>query len=97
MSSPSRLTLSMLSDAVGGGAVAIRAITKLRPASGSTDKVFPPTYVKDKQSVTKYALETRKVDGRDVQTVLLDRSRHRQIASKRCCSKDGGVANCSFR
>jgi CRISPR-associated protein Csb1 len=72
MSSPTKLTLSQLTGAVAGGAVAIRAITRLEPAGGPTDKVFPPTYVKDKQSTTKYAFETRKVDGRDVETVLLD-------------------------
>ena len=72
MSSPSKLTVAMLNEAVAGGAVAFRSITKLMPAGGVTDKVFPPTYVKDKQSLTKYAIETRKVDGRDVQTVLLD-------------------------
>lgn len=72
MSSPSKLTLSELTEAVAGGAVAIRAVTKLLPAGGATDKVFPPTYVKEKQSVTKYAMETRKVEGRDVETVLLD-------------------------
>lgn len=72
MSSPSKLTLSELTEAVAGGAVAIRVITRLLPAGGATDKVFPPTYVKEKQSVTKYATETRKVDGRDVETVLLD-------------------------
>jgi CRISPR-associated protein Csb1 len=72
MPSPSQLTLSILTDAVAGGAVAIRAVTKLLPAGGPTDKVFPPTYVKDKQSTTKYAFETRKVDGHDVETVLLD-------------------------
>lgn len=72
MSSSSKLTLSALTEAVDGGAVAIRAITKLLPAGGPTDKVFPPTYVKDRQSVTKYAMETRRVDGQDVQTVLLD-------------------------
>jgi len=62
----------MLTEAAGGGAVAIRAVTKLMPAGGPGDKVFPPTYVKEKQAVTKYAMETRKVDGRDVETVLLD-------------------------
>jgi CRISPR-associated protein Csb1 len=72
MPSTSKLTLSALTEAVAGGSVAIRTVTKLAPAGGPTDKVFPPTYVKEKQSVTKYALETRKVDGRDVQTVLLD-------------------------
>lgn len=72
MSSPSKLTLAALTQAVSGGAVAIRAVARLLPAGGPTDKVFPPTYVKAKQSVTKYAMETRKVDGRDVETVLLD-------------------------
>jgi CRISPR-associated protein Csb1 len=72
MSSPSKLTLAALTEAVAGGSVAIRTITTLLPAGGPTDKVFPPTYVKDKQSTTKYAMETRKVDGRDVATVLLD-------------------------
>ena len=72
MANPSQLTLSMLTEAVAGGAVAIRAITRLMPAGGATDKVFPPTYLKEKQSETRYAIETRKVDGRDVRTVLLD-------------------------
>lgn len=72
MSSLMKLTLSMLTDAVAGGAVAIRAITRLSPAGGASDKVFPPTYMKEKQSVTKYALETRRVDGKEVQAVLLD-------------------------
>jgi CRISPR-associated protein Csb1 len=72
MPSPSKLTLSTLTDAVAGGAVAIRTLTKLFPAGGAADKVFPPTYVRDRQSATKYAMETRKVDGRDVETVLLD-------------------------
>lgn len=72
MASPSVLTLSALTEAVGGTAVAIRSFTKLLPAGGQADKVFPPTYVKEKQSTTKYAMETRRVDGRDVETVLLD-------------------------
>ena len=72
MSSSEKLTLSMLTSAVGGDAVAIRAITTLMPAGGPTDKVFPPTYVKEGKSTTKYAMETRKVDGANVDTVLLD-------------------------
>ena len=72
MSSPSKLTLSVLSNAVGGGAVAIRAVTRLVPAGGEADKVFPPTYTKEKQSQTKYAMEERHIDGRSVLTVLLD-------------------------
>ncbi|NQW03513.1 MAG: type I-U CRISPR-associated protein Cas7 [Acidobacteria bacterium] len=72
MSSPKTLTLSDLSSAVAGEAVAIRVVRRLLPAGGAEDKVFPPTYVKEKQSATKYAMETRKVNGHDVQTVLLD-------------------------
>lgn len=70
MASPSKLTLSMLNGAVAGSAVAIRSTTRLYPAGGPTDKVFPPTYLVDKRAA--YATELRKVDGRDVQTVLLD-------------------------
>lgn len=69
---PAKLTLSVLRDAVDGGAVAVRAITRLEPAGGPGDKVFPPTYVKEGRSQTKYAMEERIVDGQRVQTVLLD-------------------------
>lgn len=66
------LTLDVLRTAVAGGAAAIRTITRLEPAGGQGDKVFPPTYVKDGRSQTKYAMEERIIDGRKVQTVLLD-------------------------
>lgn len=72
MKSPEKISLDRLRDAVAGGAVAIRAITRLDPAGGAGDKVFPPTYVKEGKSQTKYALEQRMIDGRVVQTVLLD-------------------------
>jgi CRISPR-associated protein Csb1 len=72
MSTPTHLTLSALTAAVAGGAVAIRAVTKLMSAGGPGDKVFPPTYVREGKAETKYAMELRKVDGRDVMTVLLD-------------------------
>lgn len=68
----SKLDLEALSSAVAGGAAAIRAVTRLSPAGGPGDKVFPPTYVKERNATTKYAMETRRIDGRDVQTVLLD-------------------------
>jgi CRISPR-associated protein Csb1 len=67
-----KLTLAELKAAVAGGAVAIRALTRLEPAGGSGDKIFPPTYVKEGRSQTKYAMEERIVEGRKVQTVLLD-------------------------
>lgn len=72
MASPPQLTLPTLTDAVAGGAVAIRAVTTLEPAGGPGDKVFPPTYMKEGRADTRYAFEKRHVDGREVQTVLLD-------------------------
>ena len=72
MSSPAKLGLTELSAAVAGGAVAVRARTRLEPAGGAGDKIFPPTYVKDGRSQTKYAMEQRVVEGCTVQTVLLD-------------------------
>ncbi|MBX3215142.1 MAG: type I-U CRISPR-associated protein Cas7 [Labilithrix sp.] len=66
------LSLDDLTKAVSGGAAAIRTITRLEPAGGPNDKVFPPTYVKERNAETKYAMEKRRVDGREVQTVLLD-------------------------
>jgi CRISPR-associated protein Csb1 len=66
------IDLPTLTSAVGGQATAIRAITRLNPAGGPGDKVFPPTYVKEGRSQTKYAMEERIVEGRRVMTVLLD-------------------------
>jgi CRISPR-associated protein Csb1 len=37
------LSLDVLTNAVAGGAAAIRTITRLEPAGGPGDKVFPPT------------------------------------------------------
>ena len=53
-------------------AAAIRTITLLQPAGGAGDKVFPPTYAVSDHAKTKYAVETRRIDGDEVQTVLLD-------------------------
>lgn len=66
------LTLDVLQGAVKGDAAAIRSITRLQPAGGKGDKVFPPTYATDRGATTKYAFELRRVDGQDVPTVLLD-------------------------
>jgi CRISPR-associated protein Csb1 len=46
---------------------AIRSVTKLQPAAGEGDKVFPPTY-----EGGAYAFEKRVLDGQSVDTVLLD-------------------------
>jgi CRISPR-associated protein Csb1 len=66
------LDYAALRDAVSGSAVAVRSITRLEPAGGPHDKVFPPTYVKEDRALTKYAMETRRIDGKDVSCVLLD-------------------------
>ena len=64
------LTYEKLRDAVAGGAVALRSRTELQPADGPGGKVFPPTYAVN--TGHKYAVETRQVGDREVQTVLLD-------------------------
>ena len=66
----SELTYERLRDAVAGGAVALRSRTELQPADGPGGKVFPPTYAVNAEH--KYAVETRQVGDREVQTVLLD-------------------------
>lgn len=72
MTEPQTLTLDLLADAVARSAVALRTRTRLQPAGGAGDKVFPPTYAVDKSAATKYALEMRRRDGIDVPTALLD-------------------------
>lgn len=67
------LTLDVLTDAVAGASAAIRCNTRLQPAGGPGDKVFPPTFVADdKSNPLKYAHEIRRIGGQDVKVVLLD-------------------------
>ena len=66
----SELTIERLSEAVAGGAVALRSIMRLQPADGPGGKVFPPTYAVTAEN--KYAVEERQVGDRIVTTVLLD-------------------------
>lgn len=68
----SQIDLAALKKAVAGGAPAIRSRTRLEPAGGPGDKVFPPTYVKSGRAATKYAFEERQIEGKTVMTVLLD-------------------------
>jgi CRISPR-associated protein Csb1 len=56
-----------LHNAVSGTAAAFRSRTKLQPAGGEGDKVFPPTY-----AGAVYAKEERQIDGKKVPCVLLD-------------------------
>ena len=65
---PSRtLTLEILQKAVAGSAAAFRSRTRLQPAGGEGDKVFPPTY-----AGAIYAKEDRQINGAKVPCVLLD-------------------------
>jgi CRISPR-associated protein Csb1 len=65
------LTLDRLVSLVAGDGVAVRVRQRLQPAGGPGDKVFPPTYATGDKTL-KYVLEQRRVDGAEVQTVLLD-------------------------
>ena len=66
------LTFEKLSEAVAGGAVALRAKTTLQPAGGAGDKVFPPTFAPEGRAEHKYAVEERQVgDGDKPSTVVL--------------------------
>lgn len=58
-----------LRQAVVGSVAALRCVTRLQPAGGVGDKVFPPTY-----EGGKYATERRRLPGREdpVPCVLLD-------------------------
>lgn len=60
-----------LLSALSGDVVAIRSRTRLQPAGGVGDKVFPPTYAGD-SSDTKYACEPRASNGKETVSVLLD-------------------------
>lgn len=63
------LTFEKLKSAVSGSAAAFRCRSRLQPAGGEGDKVFPPTY-----AGAVYAVEKRKIPERSepVQCVLLD-------------------------
>lgn len=63
------LSCQTLAAAVAGSAAAFRSVTRLQPAGGPGDKVFPPTF-----TGAVYATEKRRVAGRaePVQCVLLD-------------------------
>ncbi len=66
------LTIDRLTEAVAGGAVALRSIMRLQPVDGPGGKVFPPTYSVGPGATHRYAVEERQVEDRVVATVLLD-------------------------
>jgi CRISPR-associated protein Csb1 len=66
------LSLLRLQSAVAGNAAAVRIVTRLTPAGGEGDKVFPPTYKHPDNDSATYATEHRRIDGRMVEAVLID-------------------------
>lgn len=74
-SKPTPVTLEILKALVTRDAVAIRGKAILHPAGGQGDKVFPPSHSVDKNERkpgAKYAFETRRIGGKDVDCVLID-------------------------
>jgi CRISPR-associated protein Csb1 len=65
------LDLDVLRSLVDGAGVAFRVRQRLQPAGGPGDKVFPPTYATGENTL-RYAGESRRVNGAEVPTVLLD-------------------------
>ena len=61
------MNLDTIHKAVSGTAAAFRSRTRLQPAGGEGDKVFPPTY-----AGAVYAKEDRQINGAKVPYVLLD-------------------------
>jgi len=59
--------VQLLNRGCRGERTAIRSVTRLQPAGGAGDKVFPPTY-----EGGAYATEDRNIGGQIVKTVLLD-------------------------
>src|SRR5438046_836905 len=61
------ITYDRIREAVAGAGSAIRVRTRLEPAGGCSDKVFPPTY-----QGGQYAIERRRVNGSVGWVVVLD-------------------------
>ena len=61
-----------LTNAVNGKA-AFRRVARLQPVGGKGDKIFPPTYPGERNNdPARHVFERRKIDGKDVWTVLVD-------------------------
>ena len=67
MSDTTKLTLDVINEALEGDGIAFRRRTRMQPAGGSGDKIFPPTY-----EGGKYCEEDRRIEGKDVKCVLVD-------------------------
>ena len=66
------LEFDWLQNAVACKSTEFRVITRLAPAGGDGDKIFPPTYKHPEKNASLYAVEDRLIGGKPVRTVLLD-------------------------
>lgn len=70
---PAPLNLDLLKRLTAGDGIAIRGTATLEPAGGPGDKLFPPThFVDDRRAASRYAFERRRINGTEVDCVLLD-------------------------
>ena len=73
MDTSNMLSLELLNTMMKADVVAIRGKAILKPAGGPSDKVFPPTHSVDETKVkSRYAFETRRINGNNIECVLLD-------------------------
>jgi CRISPR-associated protein Csb1 len=66
------LSFEVLSSAVAGDGVGLRARIELEPLGGPGDKVFPASFGVAERAESKYAFEDRRVNGETVRSVLLN-------------------------
>lgn len=85
------LTLDVLNTALDERDAAFRVRTRLQPAGGPGEKIFPPTYAVSGGS--PYAFEDRRIDGQEVRCVLLDsvasQANRMEEALRRAWEEDG--------
>ncbi len=70
-----KLSVDLLAQSLATDGAAIRLRSRLQPVGGPGDKIFPSTYAEGqdgKKHDTKYATETRVIDGEQKLSVLLD-------------------------
>lgn len=83
------LTFQQLRDAVASNGVGVRSRIPLEPLGGPGDKLQPPTYGVSDGAETKYATETRRINGENVPCALLDsvasQANRRELALLEAC------------
>ncbi len=89
-----KLDLETLENAITTDGAAIRLRSRLQPAGGPGDKIFPATYAEGKDGrkhETKYATEMRVVDGERKLSVPIPSHHRRTVWNSRCSRPDGAA------